>query len=160
MRQELIVRLMNYNHKTRGVSVRLDAAQDVGPPHPLQHTRDTSPPSSTSLRKIVIIFQKGARIARSVQWSRYGLDGPSSHARQRQYNISVYFNRSRPVVLLIFNKVIYSVLAQHQYIIVNTLILATCFGFCINHHQSSVYHMEVHSVCTYNIESHSVYIKP
>ena len=27
------------------------------------------------------------------------------------------------------NKMIYSVLAQHQYIIINTLVLATCFGF-------------------------------
>ena len=28
-----------------------------------------------------------------------------------------------------FDKMVYSVLAQHQYIIINTLVLATCFGF-------------------------------
>ena len=32
-------------------------------------------------------------------------------------------------MLLIFNKVIYSILAQNQYIIIDTLVLATCFGF-------------------------------
>ena len=31
------------------------------------------------------------------------------------------FNGSHPVVLLIFNKMIHSVLAQHQYIIINAL---------------------------------------
>ena len=41
----------------------------------------------------------------------------------------MYFNRIHPFVLLIFNKVIYSVLAQHQYIIINTLVLTSCFGF-------------------------------
>ena len=33
-------------------------------------------------------------------------------------------------MLLIFNEVIYSALAQHQYIIINTLVSATSFGFC------------------------------
>ena len=39
------------------------------------------------------------------------------------------FNMSHPVLFLIFNKRFYYVLAQHQYIIINTLALATCFGF-------------------------------
>ena len=30
---------------------------------------------------------------------------------------------------VVFNKVIYSVLTQHRYIIINTLVLATRFGF-------------------------------
>ena len=37
------------------------------------------------------------------------------------------FNRSHPIVYNI-NKVFNYVLPQHQYIIINTLILATCFG--------------------------------
>ena len=53
------------------------------------------------------------------------------------------------------SKVFYYVLAQHQYVIINRLIFATF----INHLQASVYYMEVHSVCTYIMGSHSVYIK-
>jgi len=49
----------------------------------------------------------------------------------------------------------YSVLIQLQYI----SFLATCFGFYKNHLQATVNYMEVHSVCTYIMESHSFYIK-
>ena len=71
-------------------------------------------------------------------------------ATEKKVSIYMYFfNRSQPVVYLIFNKMVYSVLKQLQYI----SFLAT------NHLQANVNYMEVHSVCTYIMGSHSVYIK-
>jgi hypothetical protein len=65
------------------------------------------------------------------------------------FNLNVFFNISHPVMFLIFNKMVYSVLKQLQYI----SFLAT------NHLQANVNHREVHSVCTYIMGSDSVYIK-
>ena len=64
---------------------------------------------------------------------------------------------SKNLRIKVYGTMIYSVLGQHQYIIINTLVLATTVF--INYLQSSVYYMEVHSVCTYITGSHSVYIK-
>ena len=55
-----------------------------------------------------------------------------------------------------WQQVFYYILTQHQYIIINTLIFGYMFWYFINHLQASVYHIEVHSVCTYIMGSHSV----
>jgi hypothetical protein len=53
---------------------------------------------------------------------------------------------SHPFVLLIFNKVIYSVLAQHQYIIINTLT-----WYCMDRVSScSVYVVQPDTQCSYD----------
>ena len=56
------------------------------------------------------------------------------------------------------NKVFYYVLTQHQYIIINTLVLATCFGFyqpssglCLLYGGTFSVHIHYgnHNVCVY-----------
>jgi hypothetical protein len=67
-----------------------------------------------------------------------------------------FFNRNHPVVYLIFNKMILfhpNTTTLHQF-------LGYMFRFLQNHLQANVNYMEVHSVCTYIMGSHSVYIKP
>jgi hypothetical protein len=59
----------------------------------------------------------------------WGRPTACTYKQQSLIIFRIFDNKSHPVVLLIFNKGIYSVLTQHQYIIINTLVLATCFGF-------------------------------
>jgi hypothetical protein len=61
------------------------------------------------------------------------------------------------LLLCLFNTVVYSVLT-HQYITNNTQVLLHV-SVLPNHLHASIYYMEVHSVCTYSMGSHSVYIK-
>ena len=49
-----------------------------------------------------------------------------------------------------FNKMFYYVLAQHHYIIINTSVLATCFGFYQSSSGLSLL-MDVPSVCTLSV---------
>ena len=60
---------------------------------------------------------------------------PFESSLQRPVTFNILFNAVLPStpssskLPRSINKVIYSVLAQHQYILINTLVLATCFGF-------------------------------
>jgi len=59
------------------------------------------------------------------------------------------------LVFFMFNTTVYSVSTQHQYI----SFFGYMFWFLQNHLQASVNYREVHSVCTYIMGPHSVYIK-
>ena len=62
-----------------------------------------------------------------------------------------------PLCYFIFNTVLYSVLTQHQYTINNNLFWPDV-SVLQNHLHASIYSYEVHSVSTWIIGSHSVYI--
>jgi hypothetical protein len=57
---------------------------------------------------------------------------------------------------LVFNKLVYSVLTQHQYIAKNTWLHVSFLG---KHLQANIYYMVAHLVLTYIMVTHRVYIK-
>jgi hypothetical protein len=70
-------------------------------------------------------------------------------------NVSIW---AIPLCCITFNKVFHSILTHNQYIVSNTPFWLHV-SFLPNHLLCIIYHKEVHSVCTYIMGSHSVYIK-